>query len=67
MERAWNAKTIGPSLPSFYHDDHRLPSNKAYGFNSFISSDAASMTLAMAGRAASMFGCPCILWDRLQP
>jgi hypothetical protein len=44
MERAWNAKTIGPSLPSFYLNDDRLPSNKTYGFNLF-SSDAASMMM----------------------
>uniref|UniRef100_J3LVZ6 Uncharacterized protein n=2 Tax=Oryza brachyantha TaxID=4533 RepID=J3LVZ6_ORYBR len=37
MESTWRAKTIGPSLPSFYLDDGRLPSNKEYGFNLFRS------------------------------
>jgi uncharacterized protein with NRDE domain len=35
MESIWRAKMIGPTLPSFYLDDHRLPSNKSYGFNLF--------------------------------
>ncbi|TKW03461.1 hypothetical protein SEVIR_7G025600v4 [Setaria viridis] len=42
MERTWRAKTIGPTLPSFYLDDGRLPSNKTYGV-SFCSSSAPSM------------------------
>ncbi|XP_037483066.1 UDP-glucosyltransferase UGT13248-like [Triticum dicoccoides] len=42
MELTWRAKTIGPTLPSFYLDDHRLPSNKSYGFNLF-GSDAPCM------------------------
>ncbi|VAH41438.1 unnamed protein product [Triticum turgidum subsp. durum] len=33
MELKWCAKTVGPTLPSFYLDDDRLPSNKTYGFN----------------------------------
>ncbi|KAF7006326.1 hypothetical protein CFC21_021375 [Triticum aestivum] len=33
MESKWGAKTVGPTLPSFYLDDDRLPSNKTYGFN----------------------------------
>ncbi|KAL6841190.1 hypothetical protein ACP4OV_029159 [Aristida adscensionis] len=37
MELTWRAKTIGPSLPSFYLDDDRMPSNKTYGFNLFSS------------------------------
>ncbi|KAF0887815.1 hypothetical protein E2562_004036 [Oryza meyeriana var. granulata] len=37
MESTWRAKAIGPSLPSFYLDDGRLPSNKEYGFNLFSS------------------------------
>uniref|UniRef100_A0A0D9W2N3 Deoxynivalenol-UDP-glucosyltransferase n=1 Tax=Leersia perrieri TaxID=77586 RepID=A0A0D9W2N3_9ORYZ len=37
MEATWHAKTVGPTLPSFYLDDDRLPSNKAYGFNLFSS------------------------------
>nr|6BK1_A Chain A, UDP-glycosyltransferase 79 [Oryza sativa Japonica Group] len=37
MESTWRAKTIGPSLPSFYLDDGRLRSNTAYGFNLFRS------------------------------
>ncbi|CAN6270991.1 unnamed protein product [Urochloa humidicola] len=42
MERTWRAKMIGPCLPSFYLDDGRLPSNKAYGV-SFFSSSAPAM------------------------
>ncbi|CAL5008768.1 unnamed protein product [Urochloa decumbens] len=38
MALAWRAKTIGPSLPSFYLDDDRFPLNKTYGFNLFSSS-----------------------------
>ncbi|CAL5028637.1 unnamed protein product [Urochloa decumbens] len=37
MALTWRAKTIGPTLPSFYLDDDRLPLNKAYGFNLFSS------------------------------
>ncbi|KAL6841189.1 hypothetical protein ACP4OV_029158 [Aristida adscensionis] len=43
MERTWRAKTIGPTLPSFYLGDGRLPANKAYGFNFFSDSGAPSM------------------------
>ncbi|KAM3392669.1 hypothetical protein ACQJBY_013688 [Aegilops geniculata] len=42
MELKWGAKTIGPTLPSFYLDDDRLPSNKAYGFN-LVSSTSPCM------------------------
>ena len=35
MELTWRAKMIGPTLPSFFLDDDRLPSNKSYGFNLF--------------------------------
>ncbi|CAM0952221.1 unnamed protein product [Alopecurus aequalis] len=35
MEFTRRAKMIGPTLPSFYLDDDRLPSNKSYGFNLF--------------------------------
>lgn len=42
MESTWRAKTIGPTLPSFYLDDDRLPSNKTHGFN-FFSSTAPCM------------------------
>ncbi|KAF7013444.1 hypothetical protein CFC21_027529 [Triticum aestivum] len=42
MESRWRAKTVGPTLPSFFLDDGRLPSNKAYGV-SFFSSDAPCM------------------------
>ena len=35
MELTWRAKMIGPTLPSYYLDDNRLPSNKSYGFNLF--------------------------------
>ncbi|CAN6275279.1 unnamed protein product [Urochloa humidicola] len=38
MALTWRAKTIGPTLPSFYLDDGRLPLNKTYGFNLFSSS-----------------------------
>ncbi|XP_037472060.1 UDP-glycosyltransferase 79-like, partial [Triticum dicoccoides] len=42
MASRWRAKTVGPTLPSFFLDDGRLPSNKAYGVN-FFSSDAPCM------------------------
>ncbi|CAM0907938.1 unnamed protein product [Alopecurus aequalis] len=42
MELTWRAKMIGPTLPSFYLNDDRLPSNKSYGFNLF-GSDAPCM------------------------
>ncbi|KAK1677376.1 hypothetical protein QYE76_038224 [Lolium multiflorum] len=42
MESRWRAKTVGPTLPSFFLDDGRLPSNRAYGVN-FFSSDAPCM------------------------
>uniref|UniRef100_A0A453JTM7 UDP-glycosyltransferases domain-containing protein n=1 Tax=Aegilops tauschii subsp. strangulata TaxID=200361 RepID=A0A453JTM7_AEGTS len=42
MESRWRAKTVGPTLPSFFLDDGRLPSNKAYGVN-FFSSAAPCM------------------------
>ncbi|KAM3392666.1 hypothetical protein ACQJBY_013685 [Aegilops geniculata] len=42
METKWHAKTIGPTLPSFYLDDDRLPLNKTYGFN-LVSSTAPCM------------------------
>ncbi|XP_048551066.1 UDP-glucosyltransferase UGT13248-like [Triticum urartu] len=35
MELTWRANMIGPTLPSYYLDDNRLPSNKSYGFNLF--------------------------------
>ncbi|KAK1677296.1 hypothetical protein QYE76_038144 [Lolium multiflorum] len=37
LASTWRVKTIGPTLPSFYLGDDRLPSNKAYGFNLFDS------------------------------
>jgi len=40
MALTWRAKTIGPTLPSFYLDDDRLPLNKTYGFNLFNSSES---------------------------
>ncbi|KQJ81837.1 UDP-glucosyltransferase UGT13248 isoform X2 [Brachypodium distachyon] len=43
MESTWRAKTIGPSLPSFYLDDDRLPSSKSYGFNLFNGDDVVCM------------------------
>nr|CAB3486530.1 unnamed protein product [Digitaria exilis] len=43
LESTWRAKTIGPTLPSFYLDDGRLPFNKAYGFNLFSSTAAPCM------------------------
>ncbi|XP_047069398.1 UDP-glucosyltransferase UGT13248-like [Lolium rigidum] len=42
MESRWRAKTVGPTLPSFYLDDDRLPLNKSYGFN-LVSSTAPCM------------------------
>ncbi|KAF7006089.1 hypothetical protein CFC21_021155 [Triticum aestivum] len=35
MELTWRAKMIGPTMPSYFLDDNRLPSNKSYGFNLF--------------------------------
>jgi hypothetical protein len=35
MELTWRAKMIGPTLPSLYLGDDRLPSNNSYGFNLF--------------------------------
>jgi hypothetical protein len=32
MAQTWRAKTIGPTLPSFYLDDDRLPFNKTLWF-----------------------------------
>ncbi|CAL5035533.1 unnamed protein product [Urochloa decumbens] len=43
LESTWHAKTIGPTLPSFYLNDGRLPSNKTYGLNLFSSSAAPCM------------------------
>jgi len=40
MALTWHAKTIGPTLPSFYLDDDRLPLNKTYGFDLFNSSES---------------------------
>ncbi|XP_010239677.1 UDP-glucosyltransferase UGT13248 isoform X2 [Brachypodium distachyon] len=37
LSSTWRVKTIGPTLPSFYLDDDRLPSNKTYGFDLFDS------------------------------
>ncbi|KAM3372541.1 hypothetical protein ACQJBY_019435 [Aegilops geniculata] len=42
MESKWGAKTVGPTLPSFYLADDRLSSNKTYGFN-LVSSTAPCM------------------------
>ncbi|VAH25638.1 unnamed protein product [Triticum turgidum subsp. durum] len=42
MQFKWRAKTVGPTLPSFYLDDDRLLSNKAYGFN-LVSSTSSCM------------------------
>ena len=43
LESTWRAKTVGPTLPSFYLDDGRLPSNKTYGFDLFPSTAAPCM------------------------
>lgn len=43
LESTWRARTIGPTLPSFYLDDGRQPSNKTYGFNLFSSAVAPCM------------------------
>jgi hypothetical protein len=52
MESTWRAKTVGPTLPSFFLDDDRLPPNRAYGIN-FFSSDSDA---------------PCMAWlDHKQP
>lgn len=37
MELTWRAKMVGPTLPSYYLGDGRLPSNKSYGFDLFNS------------------------------
>ncbi|KAM0892972.1 hypothetical protein ACQ4PT_025441 [Festuca glaucescens] len=42
MESTWRAKMIGPTVPSFYLDDHRSPSNKFYGFN-YLSGEESCM------------------------
>ncbi|KAM3372814.1 hypothetical protein ACQJBY_019613 [Aegilops geniculata] len=42
MKLTWRAKTVGPTLPSVYLGDDRLPPNKSYGFNVFVD-DAACM------------------------
>ncbi|CAO2041546.1 unnamed protein product [Urochloa humidicola] len=43
LESTWRAKTVGPTLPSFYLEDGRLPSNRTYGFNLFSGSAAPCM------------------------
>uniref|UniRef100_A0ACD5Z2M5 Uncharacterized protein n=1 Tax=Avena sativa TaxID=4498 RepID=A0ACD5Z2M5_AVESA len=43
MASRWRAKTVGPTLPSFFLDDDRLPSNRAYGVNFFSSDDVPCM------------------------
>ncbi|KAK1604749.1 hypothetical protein QYE76_028422 [Lolium multiflorum] len=53
MESTWRAKMIGPTLPSFYLDDDRLPSNKSYGFNLF-GSDAPCMEWLQKQSASSV-------------
>jgi hypothetical protein len=42
LESTWRAKTIGPTLPSFYLDDGRLPCNKTYGVDLFSGTDQAA-------------------------
>nr|ADC92550.1 UDP-glucosyltransferase HvUGT13248 [Hordeum vulgare subsp. vulgare] len=37
MELTWRAKMVGPTLPSYYLGDGRLPSNKSYGLDLFNS------------------------------
>ncbi|KAF7013634.1 hypothetical protein CFC21_027704 [Triticum aestivum] len=51
MESKWGAKTVGPTLPSFYLDDDRLPLNKTYGFN-LVSNMAPCMTMAWLDKQA---------------
>ena len=52
LESTWRAKTIGPTLPSFYLDDGRLPCNKTYGVDLFSGTDQA----------------PCMAWlDKQEP
>ncbi|CAD6211653.1 unnamed protein product [Miscanthus lutarioriparius] len=53
LESTWRAKTIGPTLPSFYLDDGRLPCNKTYGVDLFSSTDSEA---------------PCMAWlDKQEP
>jgi hypothetical protein len=58
LESTWRAKTIGPTLPSFYLDDGRLPRNKTYGYgvDLFSSTDHQAPP------------CPCMAWlDKQEP
>ncbi|CAD6204181.1 unnamed protein product [Miscanthus lutarioriparius] len=52
LESTCRAKTIGPTLPSFYLDDGRLSCNKTYGVDLFSGTDQA----------------PCMAWlDKQEP
>ncbi|XP_066346531.1 UDP-glucosyltransferase UGT13248-like [Miscanthus floridulus] len=46
LESTWRAKTIGPTLPSFYLDDGRLPCNKTYGVDLFSGTDSEASCMA---------------------
>ncbi|KAL6653078.1 hypothetical protein ACP70R_012003 [Stipagrostis hirtigluma subsp. patula] len=51
LNSTWRAKTIGPTLPSFYLDDGRQPSNRTYGFSLF-STSAAALCMAWLDKQA---------------
>lgn len=54
LESTWRAKTVGPTLPSFYLDDGRLPCDKTYGVDLFSSIDSEAA--------------PCMTWlDKQEP
>uniref|UniRef100_A0A804LM83 Glycosyltransferase n=1 Tax=Zea mays TaxID=4577 RepID=A0A804LM83_MAIZE len=54
LESTWRAKTVGPTLPSFYLDDGRLPCDKTYGVDLFSSTDSEAA--------------PCMTWlDKQEP
>ncbi|KAG2642451.1 hypothetical protein PVAP13_2KG279266 [Panicum virgatum] len=57
LESTWRAKTVGPTLPSFYLDDGRLPSNKTYGFDLFPSTAAPCMAW-LEKQAGTLLCCP---------
>jgi hypothetical protein len=60
MESTWRAKTVRPTLPSFFLDDDRLPLNRAYGIN-FVGSDAPCMAWLDRQQPGSV--CPGVLRD----
>jgi hypothetical protein len=77
LEATWRAKTIGPTLPSLYLDDGRLPSNRTYGFNlSSANTDPSmvwldkqapsSVVLASYGTVAHLDAAPSIINARVR-